>query len=74
MFQMSVARSITYVITLGLALFSPVVSAGYEWNLPTPAATITQEIYDLHMLTMMVWYGYYDYCNGYDYLCFVSFS
>ena len=54
MFQMSVARSITYVITLGLALFSPVVSAGYEWNLPTPAATITQEIYDLHMLTMMV--------------------
>jgi len=54
MFQISVARSITYVITLGLALFSQVASAGYEWNLPTPAATITQEIYDLHMLTMIV--------------------
>ncbi|MCP3689152.1 MAG: cytochrome c oxidase subunit II [Gammaproteobacteria bacterium] len=33
-------------------LFSVPASARYEYNLPEPAATITREIFDLHMLTV----------------------
>ncbi len=37
-----------------LMCFSLPASAVYEYNLPEPAASITREIYDLHMLTVSV--------------------
>lgn len=41
-------------LLITLFLCSLPASAEMAWNLPTPAATITQEIYDLHMLTAYV--------------------
>ncbi|MGB3917393.1 MAG: cytochrome c oxidase subunit II [Thiothrix litoralis] len=41
-------------ITGGAWLFSGMAYAGYEYNLNTPASTLTQEIFDLHMLTTVV--------------------
>ncbi len=37
-----------------LMFFSLPASAGYEYNLPEPAATVTREIYNLHMLTASI--------------------
>ncbi len=38
-------------LSTALLFFSLPASAVYEFNLPKPAASITKEIYDLHMLT-----------------------
>ncbi len=37
-----------------LTIFSFPASASYQYNLPEPAATITREIYNLHMLTATI--------------------
>ncbi|SEB07954.1 cytochrome c oxidase subunit 2 [Thiothrix caldifontis] len=41
-------------ITGGAWLFSSMAHAAYEYNLTPPASTLTQEIFDLHMLTTIV--------------------
>lgn len=38
----------------GYGLFSGMARADYEYNLNPPASTLTQEIFDLHMLTTIV--------------------
>ena len=42
------------LLLIASTLFSLPVLAAREYNLPEPAATITREIYDLHMLTAAV--------------------
>lgn len=42
------------LMTGGAWLFSSMAHAEYEYNLNPPAATLTQEIFDLHMLTTIV--------------------
>jgi len=42
------------LVTGSAWLFSGMAHADYEFNLNPPAATLTQEIFDLHMLTTIV--------------------
>lgn len=42
------------LLLLPLGLLTSIAHADYDYNLPEPAATLTQEIFDLHMLTTVV--------------------
>lgn len=42
------------LLLLPLGLLTSIAHADYGYNLPEPAATLTQEIFDLHMLTTIV--------------------
>ncbi|HRJ51386.1 MAG TPA: cytochrome c oxidase subunit II [Candidatus Thiothrix moscowensis] len=42
------------LLLLPLGLLTSIARADYGYNLPEPAATLTQEIFDLHMLTTVV--------------------
>ncbi|WP_308874946.1 hypothetical protein [Thiothrix subterranea] len=55
-------------ITGVTCLFSSMAHAAYEYNLTPPASTLTQEIFDLHMLTTIVWHHHYGAGDGHDYL------
>lgn len=49
-----ISQKLMWPVTLGAMGFTSSTYAELKYNLPQPAATITQEIFDLHMLTTYV--------------------
>ncbi len=54
MFQLRQLFKIRWLLLTYLLLVPLGASAAYEYNLPQPTASVTQEIYDLHMLTVYI--------------------